>query len=277
MQVKLMGGTGVVSSDSEDRPFKDALIVDQEAPVRSQARSVLNQMGFRVAEREDAAEALSMIRTRPCFDVLVTDTAAVVDGVALADAFLKSCQSGRAVLTSHQADADAINLERNGAWTFVPKQFLPYALPAALERLGVATRRQRVILLAEDEPMVRNLVQLVLSKANHLVMSASNALEALQLSRQYPFEIDLLISDVKMPGVEGPQLAAQLRRERPGMPTLLMSGYVSGELRDFASNYDFIQKPFIPNDLLERINKLLERGESGSRGTRADRGVRPTG
>lgn len=267
---------GGASADSEDRPFKDALIVDQEASVRSKARSVLSEMGFRVAEREDAAEALSMMKSRPCFDVLVTDTGAVVDRVALADAFLSVCPFGRAVLTSLQADVGSINFEGNGAWTFVPKQFLPYALPAALERLGMAVRRQRVILLAEDEKMVRNLVQAVLSNAGHAVITASDGLEALELSRQYPFQIDLLITDVKMPRLEGPQLVEQLRRERPGMPSVLMSGYVSEELRDYASNCDFVRKPFMPQDLIERINTLLNRqqAENGIRSSGAGNGGR---
>jgi len=252
-------GASAQWGDSGDQAFKDALVVDQEPPVRSQARSVLLQLGFRVAERGDAAEALAMMKSRPCFDVLVTDCRS--DGVALADAFMLSCQTGRVVLTSRHAEVGSLNSESNASWLFIPKQFLPQALPAALERLGVVARRQRVILLAEDDSMVRNLVQTVLSRAGHAVITAADGLEASELSRKYPFPIDLLIADIKMPRMEGPQLVEQIQRERPGTPVVLMSGYVSEELLDYASNCDFVRKPFLPEDLVERINKLLRRPE----------------
>src|SRR6202035_3270878 len=80
------------------------------------------------------------------------------------------------------------------------------------------------ILLAEDEPAIRDLVEFVLERNGYSVLPASNGEEAVELSRRHTGIIDLLLSDVRMPGMDGMQAARVIQGERPGMRVLLMSG-----------------------------------------------------
>jgi DNA-binding response OmpR family regulator len=81
-----------------------------------------------------------------------------------------------------------------------------------LRSLGV---RQPIILVADDEVMIRNLVTILLQQQGYIVLSASDGQEGLELSRKYPGPIDLVITDVEMPRLNGMDLCAHLLQERP--------------------------------------------------------------
>ncbi|MBA2380522.1 MAG: response regulator, partial [Chloroflexi bacterium] len=119
---------------------------------------------------------------------------------------------------------------------------------------------RRVILLAEDEPSVRELVVQVLTKAGYAVVAAADGREAMVLAAAMP-RIDGLLTDVMMPHVSGPQLAAALRQRRPDLPVLFMSGFtddVLGERGAIDPGVDLLQKPFGPRPLLERVVAMVE-------------------
>jgi CheY-like chemotaxis protein len=84
--------------------------------------------------------------------------------------------------------------------------------------------RYSVILVADDDALVRNLVTLLMQQDGYFVLSAADGHEGLELSRQYPGSIDLVITDVKMPRLNGTDLCAHLFEERPGIKLLVMSG-----------------------------------------------------
>ena len=75
-------------------------------------------------------------------------------------------------------------------------------------------RRQPVILVADDEPLVRNLVTLLMQQEGYFVLSAADGDEGLELSRKYPGSIELVIADVQMPRLKGSELCAHLLEER---------------------------------------------------------------
>ncbi|MFM7260839.1 MAG: ATP-binding protein [bacterium] len=117
------------------------------------------------------------------------------------------------------------------------------------------------ILLVEDEPLVRKLLERVLTQAGYQVASSLGSEAALQLAkRSRPF--DLLVTDVVMPGRSGPELAAELEHEGKRLPTIFMSGHnedvrlASGAL---ATHQRFMPKPFPPMELLAVIRELLTR------------------
>src|ERR1041385_8832710 len=89
---------------------------------------------------------------------------------------------------------------------------------------------QSVILVADDEALVRNLVTLLLQRVGHFVLSAADGHEGLELSRKYPGKIDLLITDVDMPRMNGTDLCGHLMEERPGIKVLVMSGKEMSEI-----------------------------------------------
>ena len=153
-------------------------------------------------------------------------------------------------------DVEAVNVESTGAWVFMPKQRLSETLAEAVRRIGLA-QPQRVILVADDEPQMRTLLRAILLQAGYGVISAEDGQEALDLSRAYTDTIDLVVSDIVMPRMNGAQLAEHIHKERPSTPVLLMSGHASGALMEYATSRDFIQKPFAPKQLIERVGEVF--------------------
>jgi two-component system, cell cycle sensor histidine kinase and response regulator CckA len=113
----------------------------------------------------------------------------------------------------------------------------------------------RTVLLVEDEEAVREVTRRILVKAGWRVIGAGAGREALEAASKADGEIDLLLSDVVMPGMLGPQLAATLRAQRPSLRVLYMSGFAAPVLdHAFAiEGADVIEKPFTAPQLLERI------------------------
>jgi DNA-binding NtrC family response regulator len=112
---------------------------------------------------------------------------------------------------------------------------------------------QTVILVADDEAVVRNVVRIALESEGYFVLAACDGEEALTLSRQYPREIHAVVSDVRMPKLDGLELRQTVLRERPGVKMLLMSGAMDVSIQNVA----FLCKPFNPTQLKERVRWLL--------------------
>jgi two-component system, cell cycle sensor histidine kinase and response regulator CckA len=119
----------------------------------------------------------------------------------------------------------------------------------------MATNGRVVVLLAEDEPSVRYVVEASLERAGYIVLAANDGAEALKLSRSYPGRIDLLLTDVKMPRVGGPELARAVLRERRGIRILLMTGTPADVPEGLQR--ELLCKPFLPNELLQHVTRVL--------------------
>jgi len=117
----------------------------------------------------------------------------------------------------------------------------------------------RVVLVAEDDVFVRNLINTVLTRAGYSVLLAADGTEALELSRHFAGDIHLLLSDVMMPGIDGLKLAAKIHEERPGTPALLISGKTSSEIVQGNVLFDFLAKPFVPAQLKAKLNEVMSR------------------
>jgi two-component system, cell cycle sensor histidine kinase and response regulator CckA len=114
------------------------------------------------------------------------------------------------------------------------------------------------ILLVEDEDMVRAVAERALTRHGYTVLSASNGEEGLELLAQNP-DIALIVTDVVMPIMDGPAMAAQARKTRPDVPILFMSGYAEEQLRKSISieNVNFLPKPFSVQQLAEAARIAL--------------------
>ena len=110
------------------------------------------------------------------------------------------------------------------------------------------------ILVVDDEVAVRNLVSEILRRQGFDVIEADCALEAILAVRQSGVPVDLVISDVQMPSINGIELAGMLQAERPTCRVLLMSGTM---LEDSALPYPFLRKPFASFALAERVKHVL--------------------
>ncbi len=100
------------------------------------------------------------------------------------------------------------------------------------------------ILVVDDEPLIRTLLMLILEQGGFAVFSAENGAEALSIARRYGDRIDLVVSDVLMPEMDGATLASRLRTERPNLQVLLMSDAYAVEDLGLRKAYPFLPKPF---------------------------------
>jgi two-component system cell cycle sensor histidine kinase/response regulator CckA len=113
------------------------------------------------------------------------------------------------------------------------------------------------ILVVDDHDMVLNTVKAVLEQANFRVISANGGASAVKVARETDRTIDLLLSDVDMPGMSGPDLGELLKRTRPDMHVMLMSGGADGNLLVLNYGWAFIQKPFVAGKLVQMIKEVL--------------------
>jgi CheY-like chemotaxis protein len=130
-------------------------------------------------------------------------------------------------------------------------------LPAD-RRVPVGTE---TVLLVEDEESVRSMVRKILAATGYTVLEARHGADALLVSREYSGPIDLLLTDVVMPELNGLRLAEILRRERPDTAVIFMSGYTRDEVdrRGVSeSGAAFIHKPFTVTELATTVRQVLD-------------------
>jgi two-component system, cell cycle sensor histidine kinase and response regulator CckA len=114
-----------------------------------------------------------------------------------------------------------------------------------------------VVLLAEDDVILRNLLLLLLQREGYAVLVASDGQEAIELSRAFNGVISLLLTDMDMPRLGGAQLGETIMPERDGIRILQMSGGSAESFVGSDLSLDFIQKPFGPSALKEKIAEVL--------------------
>ena len=120
------------------------------------------------------------------------------------------------------------------------------------------------VLVVEDEAAIRQLTNLILQKAGYTVLLAESPVAAERIAGSHPGPIHLLLTDVVMPGMRGPELAERLLRLRPDLRVLYMSGYTDNAIAHHGfldAGTEFLQKPFTPNGLMKKIREVLGRSE----------------
>lgn len=130
-------------------------------------------------------------------------------------------------------------------------------------------RPDETILLVEDQLGVRRAARRILRRAGYQVFEAAHAEDALAVATAYPGSLDVLVTDVVMPGLSGTQLAEQLVALRPGLRVLYMSGYAE-DVEDVRAaigrGQTFLPKPFTPEQLLRRVREALGEGRDDEEG-----------
>ena len=123
------------------------------------------------------------------------------------------------------------------------------------------------VLVLDDEDSVRRLVTAVLESAGYVVLPAAEGSVALDIARSHPDAIDLLVTDMTMPEMDGREAADAIRALRPQCRVLFMSGYpLQVALPDGIQATDgFIQKPFVPRMLVQRVKEILNKEEGDGR------------
>ncbi|OGN87874.1 MAG: hypothetical protein A2X23_08075 [Chloroflexi bacterium GWC2_73_18] len=149
--------------------------------------------------------------------------------------------------------------------------FMPAVLEAVISEPAEATAPEddatraatgrETILLAEDESALRVVVRQILTRHGYRVVETADGMEAAAAAVAHDGTIDLLLTDVVMPGLDGRQLAARLRSERPSLRVVFMSGYDSNDDGDRLGGRPdrVIGKPFTPDELLRTVRDVLDR------------------
>jgi two-component system, cell cycle sensor histidine kinase and response regulator CckA len=158
----------------------------------------------------------------------------------------------------------SVESERNRGTTFsirFPAVEEPAAVAAPAARPSVPYAGTETILLVEDEPGVRQLVQRVLSRRGYHVLDAGDVTHAFEIATEYAGPIHLLLSDVVMPGLSGPDLAKRIVAKRPEIRVLYMSGFasrLSSELGSPSAGVTILHKPFTPESLARTVRDCLD-------------------
>jgi len=127
--------------------------------------------------------------------------------------------------------------------------------------------KNETILIAEDEDSVRRFCNNVLTDLGYNVLQAKDGMEALQVSKKYKNSIDLLVTDIMMPGLNGKELADRLTKEYDTLKVIFISGYTNNVILNrgiLNPGIDFIQKPFTAKTLSFRVREVLDNNGEGS-------------
>ncbi len=212
-----------------------------------------------------------------CVTLAISDTGAGMDADTLEHVFVPFYAAGERPLGSGLglaavfgivqqcgADIEAASEPGRGS-TF--RIYLPAPEPAALATpeepaAALASADSDAILLVEDDDSVREVARAALVRAGHRVIEARDGQEALAAAQGYGRRIALLLTDVVMPEMNGPELANRLQQSLPGLPVLYFSGYAPGPAGHPAVPLDvpFLAKPFRPTTLVARVHEILATG-----------------
>jgi CheY-like chemotaxis protein len=135
------------------------------------------------------------------------------------------------------------------------------------ESLQLANRRpagrQPVVLLAEDNALVREAIRMLIEMQGCTVIEAADGSQALAFGSAFAGRIDLFVSDAMMPGLNGPDVFKMLRRQRPDLPALFVSGYARERVfpNGLPVGAAYLHKPFTPTDFAQAFEQLVLEGE----------------
>jgi PAS domain S-box-containing protein len=144
---------------------------------------------------------------------------------------------------------------------WLPRAVAPAEAEAILPRVAAPRPGDETILLVEDESVVRRLVAEILETSGYTVMQAGDGPSALELLRRHSGKLDLLVTDVVMPGMSGPEVAQAVTSMRPGTQVLYTSGYTDSAIGHHGvlePGIAFLQKPFSADDLTRKVRTLLD-------------------
>ncbi|MGH6872943.1 MAG: response regulator [Rhizomicrobium sp.] len=243
------------------------LVLEDDDGVRSAVIDLLTELGYVVAGAAGAVQALDFLAKNPRVDLLFTDV--VMPGPVgsrelarrakeLAPGIKVLFTSGytqNAIVHNGQLDDDVVLLSKPYRKDDLARKLRAMIAPSPPPaRAGAPARRK--ILVVEDEPLIRMTTLDMVADLGFAHAEAADGLEALKILESDP-DIDVLLTDLGLPGMRGPELVAQARKLRPGLAVIVASGYsTEGAPGDPAlEGAVFLAKPFSLTQLREAIRK----------------------
>jgi PAS domain S-box-containing protein len=243
------------------------LIVEDRADVRRLAMSILQLEGYHLLESECADDALAVSE---CYageiDLLVTDVVMPgMTGCELADR-LVARRPGLKVLYMSGYSGEAIVAEGalDAGTDYLAKPFTPEQLTGKVRgALRAPAGEGRTILVIDDDIAVSNLLRRILSGGGYRVLVASDGKMGVDVLERQP--VDLVITDLVMPGQEGLETVSYLHEQRPNLPVIAISGAFGGSFLKAAGLLGAaatLGKPIAPETLLETVGRLVMEAEA---------------
>jgi PAS domain S-box-containing protein len=244
------------------RGSETVLIAEDERNVRELAAEILRGYGYKVLAAAGGREALEMVETSgQTVDLLLTDVVMPgMNGKALAERLTASSPGLKVILMSGYADEV---LGHRGAqeagWAYLPKPFPPQELVVKVREVLAMPATLRTILVVDDEEAVRRLLQDVLGD-RYRVLVAADGIEALETIEGEP-NLELVITDLVMPNLEGIETIQAIRKVRPGLKIVAMSGAFGGHFLKSAKVLGAdaaLMKPIQVDTLRKTLGELLK-------------------
>jgi nitrogen-specific signal transduction histidine kinase/CheY-like chemotaxis protein len=191
-------------------------------------------------------------------------------GLGLAAAYGIVAQSGGSIAITSQLGAGT-TVTMSFPVVDAPLEYVPQ--PALPTPQSVPHLQAGRILLVEDEDEVRSLLRRTLRERGYVVLQASSGPQALAMLAAHDGALDLLVTDVVMPGMKGPELARAVVQRGRKVPVLFVSGYAEDlveELGDLDTPVGFLAKPFTPDELVEHVGRLIGAGRDDELMLRSD-------
>jgi two-component system cell cycle sensor histidine kinase/response regulator CckA len=120
--------------------------------------------------------------------------------------------------------------------------------------------REYICLVVDDEPAIRAYLRAILQLERFQCLEANNAAQALRIVQKLDGRLDLVLTDIRMPGeMDGVDLAYSVQTLFPGVPVVLISGYADADgAQRISSKFEVIRKPFVPESILAAVKKAVE-------------------
>lgn len=144
---------------------------------------------------------------------------------------------------------------------YFPRVESAYALPETTAQETGTIKGQETILIVEDEPAILEIASMMLDGLGYKVLTASRPSEAIKIAEESSTHIDLLLTDIIMPEMDGKTMAQQILQKHPLLKCIYMSGYTANIILHTAAEGDadhFLQKPFSMNELALKVRKILD-------------------
>lgn len=262
-----------------DKADKTILVVDYDPVFRSSLIDILNQAGYKAYGASDGQSAISTAKSLGTaeIDLMVLEmTLPDMTGAALIEAISVQQKTIIKVVASSSLFPQAVmdtqtsfhahaGISKAGTTAIASKWLLTVGslLGELIESAPVPS--SDVVLLVEDDAFVRGLVKVTLSREGYQVLEAADGEKALALVRKVAGTVDLLVTDIEMPGMDGRALGKAIREEYGKVPVIYISGFVEdSEAKDLSEpdqGFAFIGKPFHPKALLEVVSLMLKQAK----------------
>jgi PAS domain S-box-containing protein len=200
------------------------------------------------------------VRDRACEPFFTTKPRGEGSGLGLATVYgIVSQSGGHTRIDSDEGIGTTITVFLPTAEQNVAVENLGEIIDGLNPQIGTET-----VLVVDDEDALREVTRRILTRNGYTVITASSSAEAIEIAASYPRDIDLLLTDVIMPIMQGPTVANKVRQLRPDIRVLFISGYAQPVLEVGAvlgTEFELVEKPFNQVTLLEHVRKVLDHVE----------------